>query len=277
MERPGTAADKSPGSSLKQVRMRLQLGMRDVEELSTKIATKERDERFYLSAARLAQLENDDETPSHFKIFTLSAIYGLSFYEILNLYGVNPDRVHKYRSEIRLTTTRPVSQELYSLHEAVKVPIRFDPSFKWERTQLVNRAVALWGEIPAAFLLECNPRQHLYAYIGLEDETMYPLLRKGSLVMVDEKLRSVTSGGWNNEFERPIYLVETRDEYLCGWCCLEGSKIMIVPYPISPTPIRTFSLSTEAEVIGQVVSVAMRLVPQGPAIPEGDARPLVRS
>lgn len=277
MERSGTTADKSPGSSLKQVRMRLQLGMRDVEELSTKIATKERDERFYLSAARLAQLENDDETPSHFKIFTLSAIYGLSFYEILNLYGVNPDRVHKYRSEIRLTTTRPVSQELYSLHEVVKVPIRFDPSFKWERTQLVNRAVALWGEIPAAFLLECNPRQHLYAYIGLEDETMYPLLRKGSLVMVDEKLRSVTSGGWNNEFERPIYLVETRDEYLCGWCCLEGSKIMIVPYPISPTPIRTFSLSTEAEVIGQVVSVAMRLVPQGPAIPEGDARPLVRS
>lgn len=257
--------------------MRLQLGMRDVEELSTKIATKERDERFYLSAARLAQLENDDETPSHFKIFTLSAIYGLSFYEILNLYGVNPDRVHKYRSEIRLTATRPVSQELYSLHDAVKVPIRFDPSFKWERTQLVNRAVALWGEIPAAFLLECNPRQHLYAYIGLEDETMYPLLRKGSLVMVDEKLRSVTSGGWNNEFERPIYLVETREEYLCGWCCLEGSKIMIVPYPISPTPIRTFSLSTEAEVIGQVVSVAMRLVPQGPAIPEGDARPLVRS
>src|SRR5690348_18185690 len=85
MERRDAAMDKSPGSSLKQARMRLQLGMRDVEALSSKIAARERDERFYLSAARLAQLENDGDTPSHFKIFTLSAIYGLSFYEILNL------------------------------------------------------------------------------------------------------------------------------------------------------------------------------------------------
>jgi hypothetical protein len=143
----------------------------------------------------------------------------------------------------------------------VKIPVRLDPSFKWERTQLINRAVALWGEIPAAFLLECNPRQHIYAYIGLEDDTMYPLLRQGSLVMVDEMLRSVATGGWNNEFERPIYLVETHDEYLCGWCRVEGSQIMIIPHPISSARVRTFNLTTEAEVIGQVVSVATRLVP----------------
>lgn len=253
--------DKLPGNFLKQVRMRLQLGFREVEELSSKVAARERDPRFYLSAARLAQIENDDETPSHFKIFTLSAIYGLSFYEILGLYGVDPDRVHKYRAELRLAATRPVSQELYSLDAKVKVPVRLDPSFKWARTQLVNRAVALWGEIPAAFLLECNPRQHMYAYIGLEDDTMYPLLRQGSLVMIDESLRSVASGSWNNEFERPIYLVETHDEYLCGWCRVEGSEIMIIPHPISSAPVRTLSLTTEAEVIGQVVSVAMRLAP----------------
>jgi hypothetical protein len=253
--------DKSPGSFLKHVRIRLQLGFRDVEELSSKIAARERDPRFYLSAARLAQIENEDETPGHFKMFTLSAIYGLSFYEILGLYGVNPDRVHKYRSEMRLAATRPVSPVLHTLDEKVKIPVRLDPSFKWERTQLINRVVALWGEIPAAFLLECNPRQHMYAYIGLEDDTMYPLLRQGSLVMIDEMLRGVSSGGWNNEFERPIYLVETHDEYLCGWCRVEGSQIMIIPHPISSAPVRTFNLNTEAEVIGQVVSVAMRLVP----------------
>lgn len=239
--------------------MRLQLGFRDVEELSTKIAARERDERFYLSAARLAQIENEDETPSHFKIFTLSAIYGLSFYDILSSCGVDPDRIHKYRAEMRLPATRPVSPELYTLDAKVKVPIRLDPSFKWERTQLVNRAVALWGEIPAAFLLACNPTQHMYAYIGLEDDTMYPLLRQGSLVMIDENRRNVASGGWNNEFERPIYLIETRDAYLCGWCRVDGAEITIIPHPISSAPIRTFNLTTEAEVIGQVVSVAIRL------------------
>src|SRR5579859_4430719 len=85
--------DKSPGNFLKQARMRLQLGFRDVEELSSRIAARERNGRFYLSAARLAQIENDNETPSHFKIFTLSAIYGLSFYEILSSCGVDPNRV----------------------------------------------------------------------------------------------------------------------------------------------------------------------------------------
>lgn len=261
MRSSDAVTDKSPGHLLKRARMRLQLGFRDVEELSTKIAARERDERFYLSAARLAQIENEDETPSHFKIFTLSAIYGLSFYDILSSCGVDPDRIHKYRAEMRLPATRPVSPELYTLDAKVKVPIRLDPSFKWERTQLVNRAVALWGEIPAAFLLACNPTQHMYAYIGLEDDTMYPLLRQGSLVMIDENRRNVASGGWNNEFERPIYLIETRDAYLCGWCRVDGAEITIIPHPISSAPIRTFNLTTEAEVIGQVVSVAIRLAP----------------
>ena len=239
--------------------MRLQLGFRDVEELSSKIAAKERNERFYLSAARLAQIENNDETPSHFKIFTLSVIYGLPFYEILSSCGVDPDRIHKHRDEIRLPATRPVSPEIYTLDAKVRVPVRLDPSFKWDRTQLINHAVAIWGEIPAAFLLSCNPTQHTYAYIGLNDDTMYPLLRQGSLVMVDETRRNVTSGGWNNEFERPIYLVETRDAYMCGWCRLDGDEITIIPHPISSAPVRTFNLTTEAEVIGQVVSVAIRL------------------
>jgi transcriptional regulator with XRE-family HTH domain len=256
-----------PGNFLKQVRMQLQLGFRDVEQLSSKIAASEHEDRFYLSASRLAQIENDGEMPSHHKIFTLSVIYGLSFYEILSMYGVDPDRAHRYRDQLKLAATRPVSAELRNLDEKVTIPVRLDPSFKWEKTQLINRAVAVWGEIPAAFLLECNPRRHMYAYIGLEDNTMFPLLRPGSLVMVDDKRRDVASGGWSNEYERPIYLVETHEGYLCGWCSVDGSEITVVPHPISSAPVRKFSLSTEAEVIGQVVSVAMRLIPSAPANP----------
>ena len=102
----------------------------------------------------------------------------------------------------------------------------------------------------------------MYAYIGLEDYTMYPLLRPGSLVMIDGERRQIASDGWNNEYERPIYLVELRDGYVCGWCNVSKSHITIVPHPVSKTPLRSFSLATEAEVIGQVVGVAMRLVPQ---------------
>lgn len=250
----------SPGSFLRAVRFRLQLGLRDVQKLSVKVATKEKNKRFYISAARLTQIEHDQATPSVFKIFTLAAIYGLSVHEILNRYGVDPDGTHRYHDEIELSATRLVSAELHNLTTKVTIPVRLDPTFKWETTQLINRVVALWGEIPAAFLLECNPRKHTYAYIGLEDRTMYPLLKPGALLMIDGDRREVNSDGWNNEYERPIYVVELRDGYLCGWCHVNASQITVVSHPISKVPPRTFSLATEAEVIGQVVAVAMRLL-----------------
>ena len=260
----------SPGNFLREMRLRLQLGLRDVQELSTKVAAKERNKRFHISKTRLAQIESDNEMPSVFKIFTLAAIYGLSFHEILTRYGVDSDRTHRYREEIRLSTTRLVSAELQNLNTKVTIPVRLDPTFKWEATQLINRVVAIWGEIPAAFLLEYNPKQHMYAYIGLEDNTMYPLLRPGSLVMIDGESRQIASGGWNNEYDRPIYLVELRDGYLCGWCHASETHITIHPHPISGAPPRTFSLATEADVIGQVVALAMRLVPQARTNPPHD-------
>ena len=262
----------SPGSFLREVRLRLHLGLRDVQKASSKIAVKEKNKRFHISAARLAQIENDNAIPSVFKIFTLAAIYGLSFHEILTSYGVDSDRTHRYREEIKLSATRPVSAELHNLNTKVTIPVRLDPTFKWETTQLINRVVAFWGEIPAAFLLECSPKQHTYAYIGLEDNTMHPLLRPGSLVTIDGERRQVASGGWNNEYERPIYLVELRDGYLCGWCHVSESHITILPHPISKAPPRIFSLATEAEVIGQVVAVAMRLVPLVPQARTTQAR-----
>lgn len=257
--------DLSPGTYLKELRLRLQLGVRDIQQMSSKIAVREHNRRFYISAARLAQIENDNAVPSQFKAFTLAAIYGISFFEILGRYGVDPDRAHTYRAQVKLPATRPVTAELLSADTKVRVPVRLDASFKWEQTQLINRAVALWGEIPAAFLLECNPKHHMYAYIGLEDDTMAPLLRPGALVMVDSERRKIVERGWATEHDRPIYLIELKDGYICSWCSIAGSQITVIPYPTSTAPVRVFSLATEAEVIGQVVGVAMRLVPTAPA------------
>lgn len=268
--------ESSPGNFLRDVRLRLHLGMREVQNLSSKIAAREQNKRFYVSAARLTQIESGNAIPSQFKIFTLAAIYGVSFYEILARYGVDPDRTHVHRAQIRLSATRPVSGELSNLDAKVMIPARLDPSFKWDRTQLINRAVALWGEIPAALLVGCNFKQHMYVYIGLEDRTMSPVLKPGSLLMIDESRRHVTTGGWNNEYERPIYLVESREGYLCSWCEVSGSCITIVPHPLSGTHVRTFNSASEAEVIGQVVGVAMRLVPPAPPNPVQTAAPLAR-
>lgn len=266
-----------PGVFLRELRLRLRLALREVQQLSLEIAKAERNKRFYVSATRLSEIENSLKVPSQFKVFTLSVVYGVSFYELLARFGVDPDQTHRHRREIKMLATRPVSSELLGWETKVAIPIKLDPSFKWERTHLINRAVALWGEIPAAFLLNCNPRQHMYAYIGIEDDTMGPLLRPGSLVMIDNRVRHVKNHAPKNEYERPIYLIELRDGYLCSWCYVSGSEITIVPHPTSTAPVRRFSLSTEAEVIGQVVAVAMRLVPPTLSSRELDVTPPVHS
>ena len=226
----------SPGQYLKAVRERLQIGMRDVQEASMVIASEEGNDNFYVSAARLTQIENEESIPSFHKLFSLCSIYGLDLNDILSRYGVNANRTRAYRTRFLPEITRTTAAEIYGFEEKVLVPVRIDPTFRWETTQLVNRVVAMWGEIPAAFLLSCNPRRHTYGYIGLTDRTMFPLLRPGSLLMIDPERRRVAQDGWRNEFERPIYFVELRNGYRCAWCQVEGSRLSLIPHPVSNAP-----------------------------------------
>ena len=258
----------TPGEYLKAVRERLQLGLRDVQEASATLATEEQNDDFYVSAARLAQIENEESIPSIFKLFAICAVYGLDLHEVLSKYGIDANRARKYQTRFLADHTRPAAAEVYGFEEKVMVPVRIDPSFRLETSQLLNRVVAMWGEIPAAFLLNCNPRKHMYGYIGMTDRTMFPLLRPGSLVMIDPERRRVAKDGWQNENDRPIYFIELRDGYRCGWCQVDGARLLLIPHPDSKVPAQTFSLSTEAEVLGQVVGVAMRLVPPSRPSPE---------
>lgn len=250
---------ESAGQYLKALRERLGLGVRDVQKSSALIAAEEGNQEFYISAARLSQIENEDSVPSASKLFSISAIYGIDFVDLLGRYGVNPDRIHHYRDLLKLDATHPVAITAHHPDTRVPVPVRIDPSFRWDATQLLNEVVAQWGQVPAVLLQEMNPRTQMYGYIGLNDFTMYPILRPGALVMIDGNRRRIATGGWANEAERPIYFVELREGYRCAWCQLEDDRLTLLPHPMSPAAARTYRHPDEAEVTGQVVGVAMRL------------------
>ncbi len=246
---------------LKQVRERLGLSVRDVQKASALIAAEEHSFAFYISAARLSQIESGNKAPSPYKTFSLSAIYGIDYVDLLSRYGINLDRVHTYQQLLQLDATHPITSDVHSVDTKITFPVRLDPSFRWEATQLVNRVVALWGEIPAALIQELNPRRHMYGFIGLQDYTMFPLISPGALVMIDGTRRRVIHSGWENEWKRPIYFVELRNGYRCAWCQIDGERITLIPHPMSPATTDSFICPDEAEVVGQVVGVAMRLVP----------------
>jgi transcriptional regulator with XRE-family HTH domain len=247
------------GMYLKAVRQKMNLGLREVQQFSQQIALEEQNNEFHVSAARLAQIENEGSPPSVYKIFTLSAVYKIDFLDLLKRYGVRPDRVHAYREMLKSKVTHLLSTEVYSRDTVVTIPTRLDPAFRWETTQLINRVVSLWGEIPAALLLNWNPRRHMYGFVGTNDFRMFPLIQPGAVVTIDSSRRRILQKGWASELQRPIYFIELRHGYRCSWCQLDGNRITLIPHPLSPASTETFSFPAEAEVVGQIVGVAMRL------------------
>ena len=56
---------------------------------------------------------------------------------------------------------------------------------------------------------------------------------------------------------------ELRGEYVCSWCEMNGGYLSAVPHPTSKCEVRRFSYPREAEIVGRVVGVTMRLADAG--------------
>jgi hypothetical protein len=154
--------------------------------------------------------------------------------------------------------------------------VKLDPGFDIRHTSDLGRMIENWGIVPMQYLQDLAKRKYTYAYVGAEDLTMYPLLLPGSFVQVDEDRSRVEEKKWHSELERPIYFVETREGHVCCWCSVRRGEIVLQSHPLSPVLPRILKHPQEAEVIGQVVGVAMRLVEwYAPAAPEQQQSPEV--
>lgn len=245
---------------LKELRSRLGITTREVAVLSERIAREEGNDEFYISNAWLTQIENSASVPSIHKLYSLSVIYHVKFGDLLALFGVDVQTIAKRQAEMPLPETHLTPVEVFDEGKSVTFPVRFDPGFDLEKTNLVSRMVAIWGEVPIALIRQLNVKHSLYGYIGAGDLMLHPMLRPGSFVQIDESIRKVQATKWRSEYDRPIYFVELRDGYACSWCELQGNQLLLVPHPLSPCRIRALNYGTEAEIIGQVTGVAMRIV-----------------
>src|SRR3974377_581825 len=124
------------GERLKQLRSQVGLTQRKVAELSRKIASAEANEEFAVSHARLIQIENDESTPSIYKLFTLSAIYGRSFTGLVSFYLELANLAH-HSLDLEIAATRPIDLEAYDGNRPVTFPVRFDPGFEPGKTSLL--------------------------------------------------------------------------------------------------------------------------------------------
>lgn len=246
------------GYRLRSLREALGCTMRDVESASLQIAHRLGSEEFSIPPSRLSDIETKGVVPSIFRLYSMAAIYRRDYRELLSWYGVNLNEIHLDVGEVQ-----PPSSHLSTISknvEQVSVPVAFDPSFLVEKTTNLGRMIEGWGAVPLSYLSAfAADDRYTYGYIGSEDFTMHPILPPGSFVQVDESRNKAVESAWRSEFERPIYFVETREGYVCSWCHVRRDTIVLQPHPLSPTPVRLLRHPQEAEIIGQVVGVAMRL------------------
>jgi transcriptional regulator with XRE-family HTH domain len=249
-----------PGSSLRRVRERLGLTYRDVERASYEVAQRRGRPDFIIRLSRLADIENGGVTPSLYKLYSLCAIYHLDLLEVCGWFDVP---LNEYLRDA-VEQGAPNTHVLAAHGDGQTAPVApgnrelsHDQSSAPAQTTFLRPQAQHWNALSVA--LSDGPSRYRMGFIGTNDHWMEPLLRPGSIVLFDPTRRHVENSGWPNEFDRPIYFVELRDGYRCCWCSRNRDRLILQPHPLSPCIPEMPKFPDEAEIIGQVVGMAMRL------------------
>lgn len=250
---------KDPGRQMKKIREKLLLKYRDVTEASQRIAQQHNNVEFTIGLSRLADIENNGTIPSIYRLYSLGVIYGMDVSHLLAIFGVNVSQMPVDSLRLSFPQTREARFEVTDRRIVVDVPARLDESFDPRATSYMSRQIHRWGKLPVLLLQSLDLRSQRYAFIGTEDWSMHPLIRPASFIQIDEGKRQIKADAWLHEFEKPIYFLEHRDGFRCGWCTQRDGCMIVQSHPASAVPPEIYKFPGEIDVLGQVVGVAMRL------------------
>jgi transcriptional regulator with XRE-family HTH domain len=265
------------GAKLRRIRVRLGLSARDVERLSMELAQQRHNPYLSFSRTWITDVETGRFVPGSFKMASLAEIYGMDLDEIHKLYNVSRD-ITKERPAYRPPTTQlltPRRDPSESRAEAEDLPAEM----RIEETNLLTGIVDIWGSVPVPLLRRFGLEQSLYGYIGTEDNSMSPLLPPGSFVQIDAKQNRIKKGPFKkssseSHFARPIYFLDIRKGYKCGWCEQKDRVLTLIPHPDSGEQTQTFRYPDEVSVVGRVTAVTMSIEEErfAPLAEDGKAR-----
>lgn len=226
------------GQKLKSLRNRHNITVREVEQASRRIADVKGDKRFCISNGWLAQLENGYSEPSIWKLFSLSVIYRANLLDLLLLYNIDVNEKAKYESVADPYLTQLIGQNGNGHASNDRLLTTLNTSQSGDGC----------------------PNHIIYGHLGITDLTMYPMIRPGAHLTIDTSQNTVVINASRNEYERPVYFIELRGAYACGWCELQGNQLLIIPHHSSPASVRRFTYPREAEIVGRVVGYNTKCV-----------------
>jgi len=237
-----------PGLRLRRQRERLGLSYRDVERASFQIAMNRGRPDFILHISRLADIENNNVVPTLYKLFSLAAIYHLDPLELSAWYEAPFQQASHEGASLP-----PPRTHLAGPFLPPPIPIHTEGSLDADVTSLPAHLPSALGGSPGPSLSQNRFR---YGYIGLSDRRMAPILRPGSVVIIDTSIHTIDDSAWCSEYDRPLYFVELREGYRCGWFYRSKSTLIMQPHTLSHCAPEAWRTPDEAELVGQVVGIS---------------------
>ena len=192
----------------------------------------------------------------------LGAIYRTHWSSIFEYFGLRLGDFDRDQAMFAPPKTQLVL-DAPKAEETIVVPLHTQEGLRLDQTSLLSKLVEIWGEIPVRLIQNLDLRNGTYGFVGMSDSRMFPIIRPGSIVQIDQNQRKILPRAWRDEDDRPIYFVELRGGFLCSWCELSDGYLSSVPHPKSKYEVLRFSYPREAEIVGRVVGVTMRLTETG--------------
>jgi len=239
------------GGKLRAARVQWQLTLREVEDRSARLAEQWGNPAYRISASWLDRVEREDGGLSATKLIVLAVIYGLSAEQMLGMCTPASVDPAQFEQSSRPNATMLLVKGALEEHAKLWLPDKLVTDPPPQDTMLLPPEQAV------------VPVHYRRGIIGQRDRTMEPMMKAGSIVLIDTQKRAIAHRReWTNEFDRPIYFLMTHKGYVSGWCELDKDAdwLTVVPHPLSFESSRRWRYKKEIEVIGTVAAMFMRRV-----------------
>lgn len=249
------------GKLLRSIRKEWGLTLRQVKERSEAVAQLTGNASHVVSYSYLAKLEcgkHDIQDMAVSKLLSLSEIYSTE----PNIF-LRECRLPRSSSQLKDPVGGPDQTRLIVEGRLADRAARFFPDAELPVALPAHTELLLANDPRSLIKKEQSARNRFRpAIVGESDMTLYPMVRPGAILTIDTYQRAIVSRKqYSNEFDRPIYLLDTRQGFVCAWCDLEedDNMLRIVPHPLGHTHLGLLKYGLDVEVVGRVVFVAMSL------------------
>ena len=117
-----------------------------------------------------------------------------------------------------------------------------------------HRLLTMWRDVPLLLMLDVDWSRGPLVLIGTADGMMWPLLPPGSLLQLDQRVRTIADGTFS-EVERPVYLIEYKNRFFCCHAQRRGDTLRLISHRESHWPADIPVPFKEARVRGQVTPI----------------------